>query len=903
VGAVLRVAVLGRVTVDRDGVAAAVPAGRTTELLVRLAVEAGRPLQAERLVEDLWPDGTRLNTLQAKVSQLRRALGDPAAVTGGPGGYALVVDMVDALVAPRLATEGAALLAGGDAAAAAATCRAGLALFGGTWSDTDVLAAAGDAPWAAPHRTRLTEVWLKLVEDELTARVALGAGGELIAELESVVALHPLREGLWVLLIKALYRAGRPSDALAAHRRVTRLLADELGVTPGPALAALAQRVLVHDPTLGAPPPGNLPAAHDALVGRGPELAAVRARLAEHRLVTVVGPAGVGKTRLVIEAARTWSAPDGVWLVRLEGVRTAAELPVALADALPGREGVGGLRGAELLLVLDNCEHLVDAVAETVAHVLDATSGIRVLATSQRALGLDGEVLLALTPLAEADAIALFTARARERRATFSPGADSLAAQDIAHLCRALDGLPLAIELAAARTRVLAVPEILRRLDDRFALLADPTSRRPERRRTLAAALSWSYDLLFPDDQRGLWAIAQFPAGAPLPAVEHVLAALDVPAAATLDVVERLVDRSLVMVDDHATGTRYRLLDGVRAFARERAAEAGVVEMATAALVAWVAELADTVGKGVRGPGQGALVAAPAAERATIDAALDLARDPDLAARIAIGFGWAWVLLDDAAAAARLRRCAGNAEALLLASWLEAMSGDLRAARAALDAAAELGGDPDRARWFGGFVLSQEGRYAEAAADLERCRVAFAARGEAWWEAGSVLLGAFAQLGLGDVAAGSAACLEAVRLLEPVGDAWGQQHAEAALGRVAQAMGRSADAARHHGNAAAAAERLGFGGAAAMHLMHLAKAQMAANDPAAAATLERAIGGAERAGDRRLLTQTRVTQAQLLAAAGQREAARELLVAANRWYAEAGAGEGADLAAELLTTL
>jgi len=199
-------------------------------------------------------------------------------------------------------------------------------------------------------------------------------------------------------------------------------------------------------------------------------------------------------------------------------------------------------------------------------------------------------------------------------------------------------------------------------------------------------------------------------------------------------------------------------------------------------------------------------------------------------------------------------------------------------------------------------VLSQEGRYGESAADLERCHAAFAARGEAWWAGGSLLLAAFARLGLGDVATAAAHCGAAVEILEPLGDAWALQHAEAALGRVAQATGRFADAARHHGRAAAATERLGFPGATAMHLMHLAKAQLAAGDPAAAATLERATAGARQAGDERLLTQTRVTRAQLLLAAGRRDAARELLVAADRWYTANGSGEGADLAAELLVS-
>ncbi|MGE3284634.1 MAG: BTAD domain-containing putative transcriptional regulator [Pseudonocardia sp.] len=986
----LSVAVLGRVEVRRGGAATAVPSGLTSALLVRLAVEAGRPVRVDRLLEDLWPAAlaTRRNTLQAKVSQLRRALGDPALLTAGAAGYTLAVDpsAVDALEALRRADAGAALLARGDAAAAVVECREGLALFG-----PEVLPAAGGADWVLPHRVRLEQARLQMVEDALAARLAMGAAGEVVAELESLVAVHPLRERLWSMLVTALYRAGRQSDALAAHRRVTALLADELGVDPGPELAAVGRLVLVQDPALdhvagrsatggtGRPPaaapgpgqvvsvmgtaparsapvpgsaagagsapvpgpaagavvapeaapgsvpgtrpvgvPGNLPAPAFPLVGRATDLEALRANLVAHRMVTLVGPAGVGKTRLATEAARVAVAADGAWLVRLEGVRTAAELPVALTEAVPGA-GVDDLRGAELLLVLDNCEHLT-AVSGFAAQVLDTAPGVRILATSQRPLGLDAEHVQVLAPLPEPDAVALFAQHAARRRPSFALTAQN--APDVAALCRALDGLPLAIELAAARTRILSVSEIAQRLDDRFTLLADPTSTRPARLRTLAGALSWSYDLLFPDDQRGLWALAQFPGGATMPAVEHVLAALGVPAASALDVVERLVDRSLATAEPGAEPTveptRYRLLDSVRAFALERAAEAGAGGTAADAVLDWVGRLAETVSGQVRGPGQAAAVAATAAERATIDVALERARtgDPGAGLRIAVGFGWAWVLLDDAGAAARLRAARVAApsapgeltvRALLLESWHEAMSGDLVAARTVLDTATGLvtDGEPlaDVARWHTGFVLQQEGRAAESLHELQRCRAAFAARGDAWEEGGSVLLSAFAHLYLGDPVACHAACEDAVRILAPLGDTWALLHAEGALGRIAEAQRRFGEAAGHHARAARSAELLGFHGAAALHLTNLGRAQHGGGDPNAADTLREAVAAAEREGDLRLLAGARVALAEALLSAGDRDTARELLVRADRWFAAAGAGDGAGQAAGLLAAL
>ena len=242
-----------------------------------------------------------------------------------------------------------------------------------------------------------------------------------------------------------------------------------------------------------------------------------------------------------------------IWLARLETAATANDVVDVLISAVGGPGGEAALferlKGSSALVILDNCEHVIDAAAALAVRLLDAAPGLRILCTSQVPLDIDGEVVFELAPLALSDAVELFTHRATAQRLSHAAGADG---DSVLDLCRSLDGLPLAIELAAARTKTLSVEEITRRLDDRFLVLSDPTSRRPERRRSLRSTIRWSYDLLFPDDQRGLWALATFAGGAPLPAVEFVLEALDVPAAAAIDVVGRLASRSLVIVDDEA---------------------------------------------------------------------------------------------------------------------------------------------------------------------------------------------------------------------------------------------------------------------------------------------------------------------------------------------------------------
>ena len=440
------------------------------------------------------------------------------------------------------------------------------------------------------------------------------------------------------------------------------------------------------------------------------DVAAVAELVASARLVEVVGPGGVGKTAVAIATGRGLGAaedvaPGGVWLARLETAVTDDDVVDSLVAAL----NVGGEAalverlkgGGDTLVILDNCEHVIDAAAALTVRLLDAAPGLRILCTSQVPLGIDGEVVFELAPLGLSDAVALFKGRASAQRTSRTTSASHDAVED---LCRSLDGLPLAIELAAARTKTLSIQEITRRLDDRFNVLSDPTSRGPERRRALKSTIRWSYELLFPDDQRGLWALAAFAGGAPLPAVEAVLGALEVPAAAVIDVIGRLASRSLVIVDDDGASmtVRYRLLDSIRAFAVEAMTDAGLSERAFAAHAAWFADAAGSSTQGVRSREQAEHLSFVRAERANIDAALawSATHDPRLALSLVNGFGWAWVVLGDSRGAQRILAAldaAGDAspardraDALLLAAWIEASTGRLELARDHIAEATEL---------------------------------------------------------------------------------------------------------------------------------------------------------------------------------------------------------------------
>ena len=622
---------------------------------------------------------------------------------------------------------------------------------------------------------RLEETRLELIEEHLAGRLERGAAGELVAELQSLVADHPLREGLWTLLITALYRADRQADALAAYRRVQTLLADELGLDPGPELQVLERQVLRQDPVLTAPKPvpGNLSGPSGSLHGRAADLAAVGELVATHRLVTVIGLAGVGKTRLAIEVARESRPADGRWLVRLENATTEASVWQGVGEVFDVAGATQAmvldrLRGLDLLLVLDNCEQLVEVLPDLLGRMLSAAPRLRVLATSQLRLGVDGEAIYPLDPLAITDAVALFSERASQQRPSFRSGEDT--DRVVEAVCRSLDGLPLAIELAAARVKALSVEEIARRLGDRFTLLNDPTSHRPARQRTLRAALAWSYDLLFPDDQRGLWALACFSGGAPLGAVEHVVSALDVPTPSAIDVVGRLVDRSLINLDVAASGqVRYRLLDSVRDFSVERLRESGSAEVAQGAHAAWFGEAATRAEQGIRGPEQSEHLAIARSERANIDEALTwtATHDPLLGLRIARGFGWTWVVIGAGveganrirlalAAADGLASAEDQAYALLLAGWLEASAGNLDRATSHIEEGMAIADEELRAvgQLHLSFVRSQQGRAQDALVLLEESRAVFRHLGLGWEEAAGWVLTAWAEIARGEMARG-----------------------------------------------------------------------------------------------------------------------------------------------------
>jgi predicted ATPase/DNA-binding SARP family transcriptional activator len=580
----MRFGVLGAVAAWRpDGTPVAVGGPRSRALLALLALEAGRFVPAERLIDGVYgehpPDGAA-NALQSHVSRLRTALKDLAPVEFTAAGYRLVAGPaeVDVLAFERLAREGRALVKAGEPAKASKVLGDALALWRGP-----AFADLADAPFAAAQAARLAALRADVADDHVDARLALGQAEDVLAGLRETVAAQPLRERPRAQLVRALSAAGRPADALAAFDDARRTLADELGADPGPDLAEAhlaALRGEDEKPAISA-----LPAQLTSFVGRSDELRQVSELLARNRLVTLTGPGGTGKTRLAVEAAAAEAGPVAfVELAPHDGPEVAGAVlhALGLRDSPirphgpqdPADRLITALRDRTTLLVLDNCEHVVDVAARLAGRLLGACPGLRVLATSREPLGITGEQLapvprLAVPPpgtsaaqAAGFAAVRLFADRAAASDPAFA--VDESTIGDVQHICAALDGVPLALELAAARVRTLEVGEIAARLDDRFRLLARGSRTAEERHRSLRGVVEWSWDLLGDEERQLARRLTAFPGGATQAAAAEVCGADD-------GLLPELADKSLV----EAVGGRFRMLETIRAFCAEKLAEAG----------------------------------------------------------------------------------------------------------------------------------------------------------------------------------------------------------------------------------------------------------------------------------------------------------------------------------------
>jgi predicted ATPase/DNA-binding SARP family transcriptional activator len=675
------VRLFGELEAVREGIPVPVRGTKQRALLALLALRRGEPVSADRLIDALWGDGQAANpanALQAQIGQLRRTLG-PEAIVTTEAGYALAVgpDDVDVVRFERLVAKGRRLAEAGEPAQASAALGAALGLRRG-----EPLAEFAYAGFADTQRAQLDELTLVAIESRAEADLVLGRHAELAGELEAQCAQHPLRERLWELLILALYRAGRQAEALHAYAEVRDRLVDELGIDPGPALCELQARILAQDSSLAAPipapvraaapvPAGNLRERLSSFIGRDAELEQLRGSVRSSRLVTLTGPGGTGKTSLAVEAAAAMRAeyPDGAWLVELASVAAPGAVGPAVAGALGAAASALGsaqpagsaaelivrhLAGRLLVVVLDNCEHVIAEAAALADTLAGAVPGLRLIATSREALGIPGEVLVPVGGLAIPAAVELFADRARAVQPGFR--ADGQASDVIKDICRRLDGLPLAVELAAARLRALPLATLAERLDDRFRLLTGGARTALPRQQTLRAVVDWSYDLLFEDERRLFARLATFTGGCDLAAAEAVCADDQVPAGEILDVLSRLVDKSLVTGPRAGGEARFSQLQTLWQYGRDRLGESGDADAMGARHGAHYLQMATEAREGLRGVTGPVWRDRITSESGNLRAALDwfiAAGDADAALSLASGIAWLWFINGDFAEGAR----------------------------------------------------------------------------------------------------------------------------------------------------------------------------------------------------------------------------------------------------------
>jgi predicted ATPase/DNA-binding SARP family transcriptional activator len=804
----MRFGVLGPVAAWTDsGEPVTVPGLKVRALMADLLRHEGRPVPADRLLDDLWGDdlpGNPSGTLSAKVSQLRRAFedaepGSRALVVSGPAGYSLKVDTAtyDALQFTAYLEQG--------------RIEEALALWRGP-----AYADFADEAFTETTVARLSELRLAGQESHYTD----------VSALASLVAEHPLREKLRAAHIKALYRAGRQSEALDSYEQLRVLLADELGLDPSPELVALQQSVL----TQALPARrNNLPAQLTELIGRREALDQIGRRLAEDRLVTLTGPGGVGKTRLAIAAASEAAGRfrDGVTLVELAGIApNALDITGSLTDALQVALDLRNTGGADVvdhladvlgerLLVLDNCEHVISEVAALTDRLLASAPALRVLATSREPLGLTGEAVWNVPTLAvpslgssvgalqESTAVQLFVTRAAAADRAFVLNDENASAVSV--LCRRLDGIPLALELAATRVRALGVAGLVARLDDRFRLLATGHRGAAPRQQTLMAMIDWSWELLSPDEQVVLRRLAVHADGCTPEAAEAVCG-VDV-----LDVLVRLIDRSLVVPVAGVDGMRYRLLESVAAYCVDKLHKAGEYESVRSLHRQYYVELASVAATHLYGAEQGVWLQRLDDESGNLRSALDgavAAGDDVLAQRLVASLGWYWFLRGRLAEARRSFEAVP--ETPELTAWLAGymyLHGDNDAGAVRDRCMADVG--PRSVLWMA-LHCSDSGDLSQAYAMLEQCLASFEQSDDRWGIAAALAARAKHAHFRTDLEALRGDAAESARLFRALGDRWGLLQALAWLGSHAELVGDFKGAVKLHTEALGMAEELGL---------------------------------------------------------------------------------------------
>ncbi|MGN9913776.1 BTAD domain-containing putative transcriptional regulator [Phytohabitans sp. LJ34] len=719
----VRVELLGPLRLLVGGRAVDVRGQKRRATLALLAMAEGRMVPVDRLVDALWPDAPESGrqALHSHVFRLRGDLGTASTrLLTQQYGYRLDLGVEDLDV-----TQARALLATArglvdrEPAGAYALLRRAHALWRGP-----VLADLTDVSPIAAAVAGYAQLLRDVTDGVLASAIAAGQAAEVMDLAVASLAADPLREPAVLLLMRALAATGQAAEALRTGREYRDRLADEVGLDPSPALDELVRDIA----TGHAPPRPAAGRAATRLIGREPQVAALHRLLAAERLVTVVGPGGVGKTRVAVEVARQGRAAT---VLRLAPVTDPAAIPHALATALDLKVVQGDVLSACLavlndgpgLLVVDNCEHLLDAARDSVATILDSCPELSVLATSREPLGLAAEYAFRLVPLplpgserdpSQVPSVAVFLDRAGRVR----PGPPSTPAdlRLVADIVRRLDGMPLAIELAAGRLSTFSLADLHKRLDRSLDLLGGRPSGEA-RHRTLRTTVEWSYQLLSDDEQRLFRHLSIFVDGVDLAAAERLATELGLRSDPG-SVLARLVDASMLEADFEA-GTRYRMLETLRAFGLDRLAAAGEEEAAAGCLLRWAVDLTRWIGDTLMTEREPEADAVLRRELPNLRAAWRLARghgDLDVAAAMVIGLfdavtyrdlieirGWAGELADDPALTGQPRATA----VLGVAAEAAYQSGDYpRADRLARDGLARAAGVGDAGSWYCLMALS-----------------------------------------------------------------------------------------------------------------------------------------------------------------------------------------------------